>query len=89
MDDFSDDIGEWSVNFSWSPLPIAANKIYNMLVKNGNNYVESFQSYESYYILVHCSILKVPHPVRSTTSLSLSLMLVLPTLALVAVYPAQ
>ena len=50
MDDFSEDIGERSVNISWSPLPIAANKTYNMLIKNGNNYVESFQSYESYYI---------------------------------------
>ena len=33
--------------------------------------------------------LKVPHPVRSTTSLSLPLTMVPPTPELVAVYPAQ
>ena len=50
IDYFSEDIGKQSVNVSWSPLPIATNKTYILSVKNSNNYRESFQLYEPYYL---------------------------------------
>ena len=78
------DIHFHTVNISWSS---PSQSIYSLIIvtsiKTCTAQPQILQLHQPYLLL------KVPHPVRSTTSLSLPLMLVPPTLELVAVYPAQ
>ena len=81
-----------SVNVTWSPIS-------SSYIPDGNLRFDNIKS-ECYPAAAHysnslslytmCSLLReMPHHVRSTTSLSLPLMLVPPTLEMVTVYPAQ
>ena len=78
------DVGVGSVNLTWGLSVGGADQSFLLTISHGAVKVYLLLSPTTTSLL-----LKVPHPVRSTTSLSLPLMLVPPTLELVAVYPAQ